>query len=112
MGAIRIHGAHGELAAAELTVLQLNVLPARQGDALWLRWGAGALTHQMLVDMGTTAVGRSVRQRILGLPVPDRVFELLVISHVDGDHIGGVLSGVVDPEPIAGLRFRDVWFNG
>jgi hypothetical protein len=55
----------------------------------------------------------SISQRLIDLPISRRQFDLLVVTHVDVDHIGGVLSCVSDAaEPVPGLTFNDVWFNG
>lgn len=90
--------------------MELRFLDARQGDAIWVCWGDG---HQLLVDMGTSGTGRALAERVRALPEEQRAFDLLVVTHVDTDHIGGVLTGVVDPdEPVPGLTFADVWFNG
>jgi hypothetical protein len=90
--------------------VDLQFLNARQGDAIWVRWGDG---HQLMVDMGTAGTGRALADRFRALPEKNRAFDLLVVTHVDTDHIGGVLTCVVDPdEPVAGLTFADVWFNG
>ncbi len=90
--------------------LEATFLPAREGDAIWIRWGDG---HQMLIDMGRAETGRGLIDRLRALPVDARSFELLVITHVDRDHIEGVLTVLVDnDEPIDGLTFGDVWFNG
>ena len=44
-----------------------------------------------------------LRARIAGLPAGERRFELLVVSHIDNDHIGGVLPMLEDEE--LGLEF-------
>jgi len=88
-------------------VLELHLLPAKQGDAIWVRWGTRKLTHQMLIDMGTPGVGAALRERLAGRGV----FEALVVTHIDADHIGGALSCLVDAK-LDGVTFRDVWFNG
>jgi Metallo-beta-lactamase superfamily len=95
-------------------MLSVTALNARQGDALWVRWGDQADQRQLLVDMGTEGVGRSLAQRLLTLPEDRRRFELLVVTHVDRDHIGGVLTCLADDDApeIPGLAFEDVWFNG
>jgi hypothetical protein len=89
--------------------VELTFLDARQGDAIWVRWGEG---RQLLVDMGTSGTGRSIAERFRALPEGEREFELLVVTHVDTDHIGGVLTGLVDPEEPVPVTFKDVWFNG
>ena len=93
-------------------MLAVTMLPARQGDAIWLRWGDAGTPHQLLVDMGTEEAGKLVRQRIFDLDEAERIFDLLVVTHVDRDHIGGVLSCLAEADPIPGLTIRDVWFNG
>ena len=93
-------------------MLELTALPARQGDALWIRWGDEAEPHQMIIDMGTEQIGKKVRERLLALPVSQRVIDLLVITHVDRDHIGGVLTCLAEADPIPGLVIKDIWFNG
>lgn len=90
--------------------LEVRFLPARQGDAIWVRWGRG---RQLMIDMGTEQTGRRIAERLKALPEDERRFDLLVITHVDSDHIGGVLTCVADADPaIPGLVFDDVWFNG
>ena len=32
-------------------MLELRMLPAREGDALWISWDAGGKRHKMIVDM-------------------------------------------------------------
>lgn len=89
--------------------LQVQFLPARQGDAIWVRWPG----HQLLIDLGPEQTGRAFRELLGTLPRDQRRFDLLVITHVDSDHIGGVLSCFADAhEDLPGLSFGDVWFNG
>jgi hypothetical protein len=93
-------------------MLELTMLPARQGDALWIRWGDEVSPHQLIIDMGTEEIGKQMRQRLEGLDASQRTFELLVVTHVDRDHIGGILTCLAEAEPLAHLKFKDVWFNG
>lgn len=91
--------------------LDVGFLPASEGDAVWIRWGDDT-RHQLLVDMGKESTGVAIRRRLEAAKTVDRHFELLVVTHIDGDHIGGVLTGLADAGPLEGLRFDDVWFNG
>lgn len=93
-------------------MLEISMLPARQGDSLWIRWGRPTAPHQMLVDMGTVQTGRAIRRQIEDMPESQRGFELLVVTHVDSDHIGGVISSLVEAGPLPGFTFKDIWFNG
>ncbi len=92
--------------------LELSLLPARQGDAIWIRWGATNAPHQMLIDMGTEQIGKRIRRDLMALPEDQRIIDLLVVTHVDRDHIGGILTCLVEAEPIPGLEIKDIWFNG
>lgn len=90
--------------------LDVQFLNARQGDAIWVRWGTG---RQLMIDMGTNQTGNAIKEALRSLPEARRKFDLLVVTHVDVDHIGGILSCVTDPaDPVPGLKFDDVWFNG
>jgi hypothetical protein len=93
-------------------MFELTMLPARQGDALWIRWGEAGDPHHIIIDMGTEEIGGQVRQRLEALSQAKRLIDLLVITHVDSDHIGGVLTCLADAERLPGLAINDVWFNG
>ncbi len=85
---------------------RLHVLPAGIGDALVLEYGTDDATSRVVIDGG---VGKTapVLAEFLG-PTPD--VELLVVTHIDNDHIQGALAMLEKRlcEPTIG----DVWFNG
>jgi metallo-beta-lactamase superfamily protein len=91
------------------TVFTIQMLPARQGDALLVEYGPADAPRRILLDGGTPGTKTDLRARLLELGPPPLTFELLVITHVDGDHIGGVLEMLEDDPAIA--AFGDVWFN-
>lgn len=87
----------------------IQLLPARQGDAILVEYGSEGSPRRILIDGGTPGTKGDLRARLLELGPPPLVFELLVVTHVDGDHIGGVLGMLEDDPGIA--TFGDVWFN-
>jgi beta-lactamase superfamily II metal-dependent hydrolase len=87
----------------------VEMLAAQQGDAVWIEYGARNAVHRVLIDAGTPASADAIKQRIERLPPDQRRFDLLVVTHIDTDHIGGVLKLLA--ERPAGLVFDDVWFN-
>jgi glyoxylase-like metal-dependent hydrolase (beta-lactamase superfamily II) len=89
-------------------VLRLDVLPAGHGDCLWIEYGASASPRVVLVDGGA----RGTYKRALKAKLAEhrREIELVVVTHVDGDHITGILDLVTD-ETID-FRAKDIWFNG
>lgn len=91
-------------------VFQLDMLPGREGDCLVLSYGDETKVRRIMVDTGRVSTWRSIRKRLGELPAAERTFELLIVSHIDRDHIAGVLAMLKDPK--LSLSFRDVWFNG
>jgi len=88
----------------------IEALPAGNGDALWIEYGADGVTNRVLVDCGTPATSKPLLARTDLLPENERFLELLVLSHIDADHIGGALPFLKAFK--RGLRVGDVWFNG
>src|SRR5262249_4885334 len=95
---------------AEMSVFRIDMLPAREGDCLWIEYGDRARPRRMLIDGGRQSAYATLKQRFAALPADQREFELLMLSHVDADHIEGLLKIVADPD--LRVRFKDVWFNG
>ena len=104
----------GELAAppdeTRRGTLTIELLPARNGDCLWVTWGdddgdADEL-HHLLVDCGATAAVDIAAERVRAV---ERV-ELFVLTHIDADHISGAIPLFRDDD--VANRFGDVWFNG
>lgn len=92
-------------------MLKIDMLPAAQGDALWIEYGDEQSPKRMLIDGGTKGSWEAgLRAGITGLPENERHFELLVVSHIDADHIDGALKLLQDET--LGATFGDVWFNG
>lgn len=91
-------------------MFEIEMLPAREGDALWLRYGDPDAPRQILIDCGRAATFADIKARLMDLPENQRTFELFVITHVDRDHIEGALKLLADPD--LGLKFKQIWFNG
>src|SRR5918995_2512099 len=92
-------------------MLRIDMLPAAQGDALWIEYGDAGKPKRILIDGGTSSSWpEGLRMRIETLPKGERHFELLIVTHIDADHIDGALELLRD-EPL-GVSFGDVWFNG
>jgi beta-lactamase superfamily II metal-dependent hydrolase len=91
-------------------VCRIHVLPAQRGDALWIEYGTEDAPNHILIDGGITATGRDhLRKRVEEVGTPLH-FELLVVTHIDLDHIQGILQFLEDlPD---GITFGDIWFNG
>jgi hypothetical protein len=91
-------------------MVDLFMLPADYGDCLWLEYDDDAKRSRMLVDCGTAATWPRLRQRIEALPLDQRHFALLVITHIDNDHIGGAIPLLKAREELR-VTFGEIWFN-
>jgi hypothetical protein len=88
-------------------MLKIELLAADYGDALLVSWGSRTRPHHLLVDGGTPGSADAVAARVRELAEP---IDLLIVTHVDCDHIGGILPLLDEPELAA--RIQAVWFNG
>jgi hypothetical protein len=64
----------------------------------------------LLFDGGMPGSWDALRARIESVPADERFIDLAVVSHIDADHIGGMLPLFGDDD--LGVTFGDVWFNG
>ena len=91
-------------------MLRVCALPARHGDCVWIDYGDAENPRRLLIDGGTTGTYDVLKAHIGSLPRDRRRFDLLIVTHVDSDHIGGALKLLKDDS--LGVEFADVWFNG
>jgi hypothetical protein len=105
--------------------LSLDVIRARKGDCLMLHYGTKTTPRLMLIDGGPSRVYEpNLRPRIErlraaragggGQPLP---VDVLMVSHVDDDHIQGILDLTTElreqqtnRQPLL-LRVRSLWHN-
>lgn len=88
-------------------MIRLMMLPAEDGDCLLLEYGNDAFTRRILIDGGRHGTYRRIRPLLAGLG--GRI-DVLVVTHVDQDHILGALALLEDDE--RPVEIGDVWFNG
>ena len=86
----------------------IEMLPADEGDSLWVEYGSDPV-RRILIDCGRKTAYRSIVERVGD--DPDLAFELVVLTHVDADHIAGAVPLLQDAR-FGAERVRDVWFNG
>lgn len=88
--------------------MEVHALAAEHGDCIVLSYGDGNAHFRLVVDAGVAGTADRIK-RVLDAS-GDAVWELLVVTHIDLDHIGGTLSLLSD-KSIA-TRLKDIWFNG
>lgn len=88
--------------------LHLEVLPAKHGDCLLLRWGTATGEGRMLIDVGPAEAYEAIATRLRALD--DRHIDMLVLTHIDTDHIEGTILLANDAS--LGLSIGEIWYNG
>jgi len=95
-------------------MFEIEMLPAQRGDALWITYGEKSDPHHVVIDAGPAetipTVVPELERRISALPGRKDKVELLLVTHIDADHIQGVVALLSDPGRVP--VFRDIWFNG
>lgn len=85
------------------------MLQASEGDCLLLHYGDARKPTHAVVDAGRKATWPALKARLEAIVARGEKLELLVVTHIDRDHIEGALELVRDPLV---KQFGDVWFNG
>lgn len=83
----------------------LSTIRSGKGDCIRLRFiGDSGVPHNIIIDSGPTSSAGEFRGLISLIQANDEQLEMLIITHYDDDHIGGILK-VGDP------GFQAVYFN-
>ena len=89
--------------------LDVTMMRAGDGDCLLIRCHDDAAGFRILVDGGRLAAAGHLKAHLSTLAPEERSIDLLVLTHIDGDHVEGALAIARDPD-LRGL-VREVWFN-
>ena len=90
----------------------IEMLPAKHGDALLVEYGSEKRTRRILIDGGPLRAYPELETRLRKFPPEDQAVELLVVTHVDTDHVEGIIRLLALPEQQWPIYVREVWFNG
>lgn len=90
----------------------LEMMPAQYGDALWIEYGDPDRPHVVAIDGGPQSDRSPLVSRLRERADGHRKqhLELLIVTHIDADHINGTLAALQTLP--AGVTIGDVWFNG
>ncbi len=88
----------------------IEMLPAKQGDCLWIEYGTKSNPNRILIDGGVVGTYTILKKKIKALPEKQRYFELIVVTHVDRDHIEGIIRLLNDDK--LKIKVDEFWYNG
>jgi hypothetical protein len=94
-----------------MSVFRLKMLPASEGDCLILSFGPSeAKLQHVVIDGGRKATWPALARELQAIAERGEQVELLLLSHIDADHIDGLLELAEDPA--LPLVPKAVWYNG
>lgn len=101
-------------------MLELKALKAEHGDCIFVKVGNQEQWANILIDCGVASTYRRragykiiqgvLKEEIDSLKKRREVIDLLVVTHVDDDHIGGVIRLFEHEQQIEDL-VKEIWFN-
>ena len=98
-------------------MFNLHVIQAEFGDSMLIEYGSNAHPKYILIDGGPAGVYESfLRQSIVDI-VGTSTLEAAVVTHVDADHIKGILDLLAELKSQQDngdnlyLQIRDLWLN-
>lgn len=90
----------------------IELLGVHDGDCLWVEWGHDSDRRRMLIDGGRSGdrnMASALAERFRHTAIDERVFDLVVCTHMDADHINGLVP--LFRTPPEGFVAKEVWFN-
>ena len=85
--------------------MRIEVLPAGTGDSIWISHSK----KNVVIDGGKSA--DAIKARYEKMPADENI-DLLIVTHIDSDHIAGVITLVEKMREQRELnRLKQVWFN-
>ena len=97
--------------------MKIKILQAFNGDSIWISFLESDIPRNILIDGGigntyvnTTNVKGDLHKVIEMIKENGQFIDLLVLTHFDDDHIGGILKWLNKDKEASNL-IRKVWFN-
>jgi beta-lactamase superfamily II metal-dependent hydrolase len=88
---------------------KIHLLPAAYGDSILIEYGETEPKY-ILIDGGPFYNDKELAPALKRVAPNLKVLELLVVTHIDIDHIDGIVTMLNDPE--FSVTVKDIWFNG
>lgn len=81
---------HGNYLSLE-NFMDITVIRAGRGDCIWIRW-EDQCVHNIIIDSGPAAT-KAIFRRLIQQEITSKgeAIDLLVLTHIDDDHIRGFL---------------------
>lgn len=92
-------------------MVEIGLLDADAGDCILISYGEKKTNH-ILVDGGDSNTGTIVQEIIEDIHDKNEVIEAIILTHIDNDHINGVLRGLqLCEESVLQETIGQIYFN-
>lgn len=89
--------------------LNLTVFPANNGDSFLIETKGGTV---ILIDGGYVSTYKEyIKPKLLGLSKANKNLSLLIVTHIDGDHISGVIKFIEENKQNEIIKIEHIWHN-
>lgn len=94
-------------------MIKLKVIPASYGDGFLLSIKEGNQDINILIDGGFSKTYSDYLQDLIKeLAKKNQKLNLIINTHVDSDHIRGLISFFIENNKNQIIEIEDIWFNG
>lgn len=92
-------------------MVEIGLLDADAGDCILISYGEDKKSH-ILVDGGDSNMGSIVKELIEEIHEKNEMIEAIILTHIDNDHINGVLSALqLCEESVLSETIDRIYFN-
>ena len=92
-----------------MSSIKVKSFKAKNGDAFLLSFDNG---QNIMIDMGLPETyNDEIKNDILKIKDKNEILDLLIITHIDEDHIGGALEFITDNQDNKIIKVNEVWHN-
>ena len=91
-----------------MEMMRIELLPALNGDCILVEYTS---QHFILIDGGyVDTYQKYLLPRLKEIAAEGGVVDLIVVTHIDGDHISGIIKLLEDDE--LPIEMHSIWYNG
>jgi len=90
-------------------MIDIKIFKAENGDAFLIKFDNG---QNILVDMGMPKTYENeIKQELINLNKQGQKIDLLIITHIDEDHIGGAIKFLEENQKSEIIEVSEIWHN-
>ena len=92
-------------------MINVYMLPADEGDFLWVSYGMKK-KHHILIDGGMESSGEEYSQIVNRICQREETIEAIILTHIDSDHLAGAIKGIslLSKETLEAV-VKNIYFN-